>query len=239
MVSAKVGGTSVQPHRPFTRFRLPVLYLPDVFPTYLPVYSFRMLIGLTGGMGCGKSTTARFFEEEGFGSIDADAVVHALLAHDEAVTTAVEGRFGAEVLSDGHVDRRALGAKVFGDPPALEWLEQLLHPRVGRFWRDAVAAEPDRDWVIQIPLLFEKKLEESFDFTVCVGSSSLVQHRRLRQRGLSEEEIARRLSRQLPLEDKAAQADFFLSNDGSLNFLRSQVAHLCQQLRQRSGKSLS
>lgn len=199
-----------------------------------------MMLGLTGGMGCGKSTAARFFSQTGFRSIDVDTIVHDLLAHNTEVQEAIAERFGPAIGGgDGAVDRRALGARVFSDPEALQWLEQLLHPRVGRLWREEVARDRESDWVVQIPLLFEKKLEESFNFTVCVGASSLVQHRRLQQRGLSDEEITRRLSRQLPLEDKTARSDFFLSNDGSLSFLRSQVVHLSHQLHRRPGHSLS
>lgn len=191
-----------------------------------------MLVGLTGGMGCGKSTVARMFSENGFRIIDADTLVHDLLANDPDVVRSVGQRFGSEVLgSDGHIDRRLLGARVFGDDEALRWLEQLIHPRVGRRWREEVAGEPQSDWVVQIPLLFEKKLEESFHFTVCVGASATVQQQRLLKRGLSEEEISRRVARQWPIEEKTAKADFFLSNDGSLDFLREQVVHLCRQLR--------
>src|SRR5690606_17064865 len=112
------------------------------------------------------------------------------------------------------------------DWSALDWLERLLHPLVGKRWREEMAADPESDWVVQIPLLFEKKLEKSFQFTVCVGASGETQRQRLLQRGISEEEISRRLSRQLPIEEKIARSDFFLSNDGSLEFLRLQVVHL-------------
>ncbi len=200
---------------------------------------FIMILGLTGGMGCGKTTAARLFMEEGFGSIDSDALVHDLLAADSAVHRAIVERFGPDVDDGrGGIDRRRLGAIVFADDDALHWLESLLHPLVGARWREAVAREPDRPWVVQIPLLFEKKLEQSFDFTVCVGTSAANQRRRLMQKGYSSEEIARRVSRQLPLQEKTARADFFLLNDGSIDFLREQVqtllAHLESQPRRSS-----
>ncbi len=190
-----------------------------------------MIIGLTGGMGCGKTTAARFFEEGGFRSIDADAIVHDLLANDRKVRDAIKDRFGSGVLDEnGTVDRRRLGALVFTDSAALRWLEELLHPLVGLRWREEIARCGDDSWVVQIPLLFEKKLEQSFDFTVCVGTSATTQCRRLLKKGLSEKEIARRISRQLPLDEKTARADFFLLNDGSLPFLREQVQCLIGQL---------
>lgn len=191
-----------------------------------------MIIGLTGGIGCGKTTAARFFTEEGFRSIDADALVHDLLANDAGVREVIVARFGPAVLGkDGAVDRRRLGERVFRDDDALRWLEELLHPLVGRRWREQVLKGGDQSWVVQVPLLFEKKLEQSFDFTVCVGTSAENQRRRLLAKGLSEEDMARRISRQLPLEEKTARADFFLLNDGSLEFLREQVQRLLRQLK--------
>ena len=191
-----------------------------------------MILGLTGGMGCGKTTAARFFEEQGFGSIDSDALVHELLAADREVIEAVSEHFGDEVLlANGEIDRKRLGSLVFDDSEELEWLENLLHPLVGERWRAEVAAGPERSWVIQIPLLFEKKLEQSFNFTVCVGTSTERQRRRLLRKGFSDMDIARRIARQLPLNEKMARADFFLLNDGSLNFLREQVKRLVQMVK--------
>jgi dephospho-CoA kinase len=203
-------------------------------------FYFSMLLGLTGGMGCGKSTAAHFFSENGFRTVDADGIVHELLERDPEVKQAISDRFGPEAMdADGRVNRRILGQIVFADGGALAWLEGIIHPRVGERWRAEVAHEADSDWVIQIPLLFEKKLEDSFDFTVCVGASGETQQQRLLQRGLTQDEIARRLARQLSIEEKTARSDFFILNDGSLDFLRLQVAHLCHQLRRpSSGSSL-
>lgn len=192
---------------------------------------FMIKVGLTGGMGCGKTAAANLFVEAGYRSIDADAIVHDLLAHDRKVREAVADRFGPETLdAEGRVDRRKLGAIVFADSEALEWLEQLLHPLAGERWRGEIARGGEGRWVVQIPLLFEKRLEQFFDFTVCVGTSADTQRQRLLQRGLTDHEISRRLARQLPLEEKTARADFFLLNDGSLEFLREQVQWLCRRL---------
>lgn len=191
-----------------------------------------IIIGLTGGMGCGKTTAAARFLEEGYHVLDTDAVVHQLLAGDTEVKEAVKKRFGASILDpSGAIDRRALGARVFAEERELEWLEKLLHPRVREIWRGEVSRQKDKPWVIQIPLLFEKKLEQFVDLTVCVGASAETQRRRLLRRGFSDEEIVRRISRQLPIEEKTARADVFLLNDGSLEFLREQVDYLCGRLR--------
>lgn len=188
-------------------------------------------IGLTGGMGCGKSTAAAFFVEEGLRSLDTDGIAHRLLATDPVVREAVRARFGPTVFGhSGEIDRSRLGDKVFSDAEELAWLEALLHPKVRAIWQREVGGQPDRVWVVQIPLLFEKKLEQLVDLTVCVGASAAVQRQRLLRRGSSDSDLARRIARQLPTEVKAAQADFFLLNDGSPDFLRAQIRHLCRQL---------
>ncbi len=190
-----------------------------------------MVIGLTGGMGCGKSTAAGFFAEAGFLTEDTDRIVHELLAEDSGVIESVRGRFGDAVIrNEGGVDRGALGKAVFADRAGLEWLERLLHPRVAEYWRRSVESSPNRDWVVQIPLLFEKSLEKSVDFSVCVGADEETRHKRLLQRGLTGPEIAKRLSNQLPLTEKMNRAGYFLLNNGSLDFLRSQVRCLANRL---------
>jgi dephospho-CoA kinase len=182
-------------------------------------------------MGCGKSTAAAFFVEEGFRSLDTDGIAHQLLACDPQVRAAIRTRFGPTVFADsGEIDRSRLGTLVFSDTEALAWLEALLHPRVRAIWQREVANQPNQAWVIQIPLLFEKKLEELVDLTVCVGASSVIQLQRLLRRGSSEYDLTRRIARQLPTEEKAAKADFFLLNDGSPDFLRAQVKYLCGRL---------
>lgn len=201
---------------------------------YVIKHKVQMTGGLTGGMACGKSTAAAYFAEEGFGLVDSDELVHQLLASDDGVIGEVKGRFGPEmILPGGGVDRRKLGAIVFSDPEELDWLERLLHPLVREEWRRRVAGDAGRPWIVQIPLLFEKKLESSFDFTVCISADSELQFQRLEARGLSKEDVAGRISRQLPLARKIELADHHLHNNGSLEFLRAQVQHLAALLRRR------
>ncbi|MEM9160791.1 MAG: dephospho-CoA kinase, partial [Verrucomicrobiota bacterium] len=127
-----------------------------------------MRIGITGGIACGKSTASRMFEAAGFGRIDCDELVHELLASDQSVISEVSSEFGEAVLADeGGINRRELGRRVFGNPDALKALEGILHPRVRERWESIADAESDKDWVVEIPLLFEKKLENRVDFTVC------------------------------------------------------------------------
>lgn len=190
-----------------------------------------MVIGLTGGIGCGKSTVAGMLEEMGWGRVESDEIVRTLLRADGAVIDAVRAAFGGGVLgADGTVDRRALAAVVFPDPAALQRLEGILHPRVRAAWKALVSRpQPDR-WVVEIPLLYEKGLEKEFDFTVCVASDPRVQAQRLASRGLPPQEASQRIARQLPLAQKIERADFVLTNNGSLAFLRDQVVRLTHQL---------
>jgi dephospho-CoA kinase len=112
----------------------------------------------------------------------------------------------------------------------LAWLEGYLHPLLFAEWRRLLGKDPRGLWVFEVPLLFEKRLENWFDFTICVATTSANQLTRLAERGMSHALAEQRISKQLPLAQKIEYADFVLSNDGSLSFLREQVARLFQQL---------
>ncbi|MGE9293267.1 MAG: dephospho-CoA kinase [Puniceicoccales bacterium] len=188
-------------------------------------------LGLTGGIGCGKSTAGALFEKGGFRVVDCDRIVRDLLESDAGVHTALRERFGEQVmLPEGGVDRAAIAAVVFQDAEALKWLESLLHPLVEGVWRDRLNSDPEANWCVEIPLLFEKNLEKHFDFTVCLASSEAVQLDRLAARGLSRDQAKARIQRQLPLDQKISRADFVLFNDGSQDFLRQQVFQLIDPL---------
>lgn len=189
-----------------------------------------MSIGITGGMGCGKSTVAKLMEKKGFERIDSDALVREKVLTTPAVCDAIRARFGATVMTpDGAVDRVKLGARVFANEADLAWLEDATHPHVFALWR-AAFAEAKRDVVVEAPLLFEKNLENWFDFTVCVACAPAQQLARLEQRGLPHALAEQRISKQLPLARKIELADFVLWNDGSAEFLENQVDHLVNAL---------
>jgi len=190
-----------------------------------------LIVGLTGGMGCGKSTAAALFAELGFRRLDADRTVHELLSTNAEVIAAIRERLGDGVIApDGTVDRAKLGTVVFADAEALAWLENLLHPRLRARWDEIYAAAQDEKFIVEVPLLFEKQLQNRFDFTVCVSTSSDLQLRRLEQRGVSPGIARQRLAKQLPLARKCELADFVLLNDGTLSFLREQVSELVRRL---------
>ena len=190
-----------------------------------------MILGLTGGMGCGKTTAAGMLAAHGFAPLDSDAIIRTRLLTDTEVVAAIREHFGAGVLAEsGAVDRGRLARRVFTDEAALRWLEDLLHPRLYAYWRAAFAAEGSKSWVVEVPLLFEKSLQNWFDFTVCVASHPTVQLARLEQRGLPAPLARQRISMQLPLAQKIELVDFVLLNDGSPDFLREQVVRLVNSL---------
>src|SRR5262245_80789 len=129
-----------------------------------------MIAGITGGLGCGKSTVARALETRGFRRLDSDQIVREQVLTDVGVIKALQRRYGEPVVrTDGRVDRPALAQRVFSDDAERVWLEELTHPVVFAVWRRAFAEEPGARWAVEVPLLFEKGLENWFDFTVCVA----------------------------------------------------------------------
>jgi dephospho-CoA kinase len=190
-----------------------------------------MILGLTGGLGCGKSTAARLFAQRGFRRLDSDALVRDYVFAQPEVVLALRDRFGpGAVAADGTVNRAHLAGVVFSDDAALKWLEDLVHPRLFARWRELWRAEPGVSWVVEVPLLFEKQLENWFDFIACVTCAPQQQLTRLEQRGLTRALAEQRISKQLPLARKIELSDFVLLNDGSAEFLQKQVDLLVDTL---------
>jgi len=188
-----------------------------------------MNIGLTGGLGCGKSTALAFFREAGAVTVDTDALVHDFLRSDEELITELREAFGDEILdAQGMIDRSKLARKVFNNSEALALLESLVHPRVRSVWMRKLG-ESHPVLVVEIPLLFEKELQENFSLTVCLSCDPEVQHKRLKAKGMSNSQIQQRKLRQLSLDDKMRRADIILYNNGSLEHLREQVGHVMRQ----------
>ena len=189
-----------------------------------------MVIGLTGGIGCGKSTAAACFAELGFVVIDADQLARQVLESHVCVSRLRE-RWGAACLdAQGVPDRKWIAAKVFTDADERAFLESVTHPEVARLRRDATA-DASVDYVVEIPLLFEKELADGFSSVVVVACSDDVRRVRLRARGLSNEEISARIASQLSLVEKVKRANVVLWNDGEPAFLREQVRVWVDRLR--------
>src|SRR3954471_11177838 len=195
------------------------------------VNNTNLMVGLTGGMGCGKSTAAARFAELGFRRLDSDQMVRDELLPSREVAQAIRARLGDAMLAaDGSVRRDKVAEKVFKDPAALAWLEDLLHPRLYTRWREVLAGSNGVAFIVEVPLLFEKGLENWFDFTVCVTTDSESQLRRLEQRGIPRDQARQRIAQQMPLARKCELADYVLLNDGSPEFLREQVDALAARL---------
>ncbi len=197
-----------------------------------------LLVGLTGGIGSGKSTVARMLEERGAVVFDADLLAREAVEPGTPGHTAVIERFGADVLAPGgELDREALASIVFADPSARRDLEQIVHPEVRRLFADGSEAYRDTDRIVvfSAPLLVESGMHTAFEILVVVSATVATQIERLmRQRGMSEAAIRARIDAQAPLDDKAAVADFLVDNEGTLAELESQVERLWHDLSARA-----
>lgn len=141
-------------------------------------------------------------------------------------------RWGTRILSEnGEIDRRKVAGIVFSDPGELAWLEEFLHPLVRERWLAVLRDDPHNDLVVEIPLLFEKKLASHFDFVVSVDCPEPQQLSRLRAKGFSDEDIEARKRRQFSAGVKNSLADFVLTNNGTVPFLEQQIFRLSQRLR--------
>ena len=189
-----------------------------------------MRVGLSGGIACGKSTVLGFFREAGWRTVDSDAVVRELLATDAQVQAQLRSRWGEAVFADGAVDRGAVAKRVFSHEGDLKWLEELLHPLVRKSWLTSIDQAPGANWLVEIPLLFEKRLETLFDLTVCISSPSDVVADRMVTRAYTKAQIEQRRKQQMPLEEKIERADYLISNAGSLEFLKQQTTRLIEQI---------
>jgi dephospho-CoA kinase len=197
-----------------------------------------LLVGLTGGIGSGKSTVARMLEERSAVVFDADLLAREAVEPGTPGHTAVIERFGADVLAPGgELDREALASIVFADPSARRDLEQIVHPEVRRLFAEGSEAYHDTDRIVvfSAPLLVESGMHTAFEILVVVSATVATQIERLmRQRGMSEPAIRARIDAQAPLEEKAAVADFLVDNEGTLAELQSQVERLWHDLSARA-----
>src|SRR4051794_34863090 len=190
-------------------------------------------VGLTGGLGAGKSTALAVLERLGAATLSTDAVVHELYASDE-VRDAVVERWGPEMAPDGEVDRSAVAGKAFASPDERAWLEQLLWPRVGQRvaeWREEVAAGEPKPLaaVVETPLLFEAGLEGLYDATVAVVAPEGIRAARAAERGHAA--VDERAARQLPQEEKARRATYTVENSGSVAELEAKLSDVLATLK--------
>jgi dephospho-CoA kinase len=183
-----------------------------------------LVLGLTGSIGMGKSTTAKLFAEAGVPVYDADAVVHQL--YEGKAVPAIEAAFPG-TTSNGKVDRARLSARVIHDPAALKQLEAIVHPMLGasrqKFFADAEASGAPVV-VVDVPLLFETSGEKRVDAVVVVTTSPELQRERVLARGMMDDEkLNSILARQMPDEEKRKRADFVVDTSHGLDPVRARI----------------
>ena len=190
------------------------------------------LLGLTGGVGMGKSTAAGFLLQQGARVVDTDELARDLVQPGQPALAEIRHEFGGGVfLPDGSLNRAALAEKVFSAASRRKKLEASLHPRIRERWLARVEAWRRENCplaVVIIPLLFETQAEAAFDKILCVACSPSSQRERLRARGWTDEEIGRRAAAQLPVEQKLARSHFVVWSEGRPEVHRRQIAKILQ-----------
>ena len=192
------------------------------------------LLGLTGGMGMGKSTAAEFLRSRGAQVVDTDELARQLVQPGQPALNEIQAAFGEEIVAPGgRLRRDELARVVFSDAPARKKLEAILHPRIRERWLAQIETwrqEKRALAVVVIPLLFETRAESHFDNIICGACSAPAQRQRLLSRGWTPEQIQQRLAAQWPVEQKISRADFVVWTDGALDAHAQQLDRILQKL---------
>lgn len=183
-------------------------------------------VALTGGIGSGKSTVADILEELGALVIDSDLLAREVIERGTNGYDQVVARFGDSILRDGEIDRSALGNIVFSDVAARKDLEGIIHPLVRERAEKIASRAGDRVVINQIPLLFETKGSERFDFVISVEADEEIRKKRLRERGLKDYEINKRMAAQASDIQRASIADVVITNNGTIDDLTRKIEAL-------------
>lgn len=195
--------------------------------TLSPVF----VVGITGGIACGKTEVGRLFSKEGFDVLDTDVLAHEIMKQGTVVYREVVERFGCSVIGeDGELNRSVLGQIVFNDPSALKRLNKMVHPAVKKAaeaWK-AEQKKAGRCAAVLIPLLFEADWTEGWDAILCVSADEKKVFQRLEKRGLNPNEARKRIAAQLPLAEKEAAANFVIKNSGTLDELEVETLHVIE-----------
>lgn len=198
-------------------------------------------IGLTGGIATGKSTVAKLFIKNGVPVIDADLIAHQVVGPGTPGLMAVVREFGLSILKpDQSLDRTKLGSVVFSHPERLRALEKIIHPEVqDEVQRQRARAEKNGSWlcVYDVPLLFERDLQDQFDGVIVVSCLPELQERRLKSRShLSQQEAMNRIQSQMGLTEKMQRADWVIENNEGLDALERKFNIIFQQLKEKASQ---
>ncbi|RRG18335.1 dephospho-CoA kinase [Weissella viridescens] len=195
-------------------------------------------LGLTGGIATGKSTVSKYLKErKGLPVLDADAIAHQIMGPNQPILTDISDTFGPEYINDdGSLNRQKLGALVFNDDNARQQLDDLTHPRIFSTFESRMQ-ELERAGtsiaVLDIPLLFENEQRLTYDAIAVVVTTEHIQLERLMHRnGLSKTEAKARIAAQMPLDEKKANADYVIQNNGSKTETYKQVDQMLNQIKQ-------
>jgi dephospho-CoA kinase len=204
-----------------------------------------LVIGLTGGIGTGKSEVSRIFAESGARVLNADKIANQITDTNLQVIQQIKAHFGEHIYtSEGCLDRKQLGHLVFEAPQALRTLNQIVHPHLHAALKTEIQfhreLNSDQPLVIEVALLYEIGLEHEFDLVIVVSSipSSIIE-RITKRDGIPWQEVMHRISTQLPQSEKEQRADIVIQNDSDLTHLREKVTQLYQALIQSDTKRIS
>jgi len=189
-------------------------------------------IGITGGIGCGKSEVCRLLEEKGIPIIHADLVAREMINNNEEIKSQIKQAFGEDVyLVDGKLDRKRMAEIIFNDDVAKKTLNHIVHPHVIKFQKDELErlekSGKHKYAGVEAALIYEARAESQFDLMIVVAATKKNVIKRLEKRdGLSKGEILKRIHAQMPLSQKTKRADFVIHNDGSLDELNHEANRL-------------
>jgi dephospho-CoA kinase len=198
-----------------------------------------MRVGLTGGIGAGKSTVADLFAQRGAVVIRADEIARQVVEKATSGFDQVVSRFGNSILdNEGNIDRAKLAAIVFSEQKSLEDLENIIHPLVRQETNRIMEKQiPETIIINEIPLLLEKNMQSLFDYLVIVISSEKNRLARLVNIGFTQDQVKARMAKQVDDETRRASADYLIINDGDINQLENDVEKIWQSLQERKFKS--
>lgn len=189
-----------------------------------------LIVGLTGGIGSGKSTAASIFADLGAVVIDADQIAREVVAPGSPAVAKIAERFGSDVVVNGAIDREKLAQIVFADPAARADLEGITHPLVRKRFEEILAQQdPDAVIIYDIPLLFESKLEGAYDVIVTIEAPLDIRRERLLARGLLPSQIDQRMAAQVSDEVRREGSDLVIVNDGETSSLREAISQIWRE----------
>ena len=192
------------------------------------------LLGLTGGIGMGKSTCAQLLRARNIPVVDTDDLARSVVDPGQPALAEISAVFGSQMLdNNGALNREAVAKLVFSDSAARQQLESILHPRIRKLWQEHASQWRLQDrtlGVVVIPLLFETGADSDLDATICVACSETSQLDRLRSRGWSAEQIEQRIRAQLPVEQKLTKSNYVIWTEGEIDLHAQQLDRILQSL---------